>query len=275
MIRFSDEEFQRLVTYVAEHYGIDLSKKRALAECRLSLELDQLHFTTLHEFLDHLETDRTGRLASLMMNRLTTNYTFFLRESSHFEFLEQEILPTLSHSLDSFRIWCAGCSTGEECYTLAMWLAAYRDNGGWLPPVQILGTDLSELVLNKAQAARYPSGALEKLPSFWRRAYCKMDGKDHFVIREEVRQMVEFRKMNLMRPYAGHGVYDLILCRNVMIYFHEKSRRQLTQNLSKSLKDGGYLFIGHTELLSRDQTLFTYVCPAIYRKMGKDRYEEG
>ena len=271
MIKFTDEEFQRLTAYVAEHYGIDLSKKRTLAECRLSLELDKLHIPTLGAFLERLHADKTGQLAAVMMNRLTTNYTYFLRENSHFDFLTQEILPALPAEADGFRAWCAGCSTGEECYTLAMTLCAYRDGGGWLPPVQILATDLSEPVLRKAQAARYPAKDLETLPPAWRLAYCRMDGTEHFVIREEVRRMVSFQRMNLMRPYAGHGVYDLILCRNVMIYFHENARKRLTERLAKSLKPGGYLFTGHTELLPRDQTAFTYLRPAIYQKGGETR----
>ena len=268
MTRFTDEEFARLVAHVESHYGIDLSKKRTLAECRLRLELDRLQIPSLGAFLDRVEADRTGQLATAMMNRLTTNYTFFLRERSHFDFLTREILPRLPSDAKSFQIWCAGCSTGEECYTLAMVLSAYRDGGGWLPPVEILATDLSERALHRAQAARYPAKAMEALPAAWRQAYCRADGDGHFAVREELRRMVAFRKMNLMRPYAGHSVYDLVFCRNVIIYFSEPARRRLTERLGKSLKPGGYLFTGHTELLPREQTVFTYIEPAIYQKGG-------
>lgn len=275
MIKFTDEEFQRLTAYISEGYGIDLSKKRTLAECRMSLEMEKRQISSLTEFLSQMRADKTGRLAAALIDRLTTNYTFFLREQTHFDFLEQEILPQLSPAAASFQIWCAGCSTGEECYTLAMLLAAYRDHGGWLPPVRILATDISEQAMRVAMEARYPSKALEQLPEAWRRSYCRTDGTGFFTLRDDLRKMISFRKMNLMRPYAGHEQYDLVLCRNVMIYFNEAARKQLTQRLAGSLKKGGYLFIGHTELLPAEQTLLTCVRPAIYQKARRDGQEKG
>ena len=266
LMKFSDAEFERLTAYISEYYGIDLTKKRTLAECRLSMEMEKRKIASLTDFLNLMQADKTGRLSAALIDRLTTNYTFFLREQSHFEFLEREILPHISHAAPAFQIWCAGCSTGEECYTLAMLLSAYRDGGGWLPPVRILATDISEQALHRAVQAHYPAKALEQLPAAWRRAYCRVDETGAFTIRDEVRGMVAFRKMNLMRPYAGHQQYDLILCRNVMIYFHDAARKTLTQRLAGSLKKGGYLFIGHTELLPREQTAFTCVRPAIYQK---------
>ena len=274
MIRFTNKEFAQFVDYVVSNYGIDLSKKQTLVECRLNMEMEKRGIGSLAEFLRLIQQDKTGRLSAVLMNRLTTNYTFFLREASHFTFLEQEILPNIAPGTESYRILCAGCSTGEECYTLAMLLTAYRDRGNWLPPVHILATDISERALHTAKAAEYPAKAMELLPESWQKAYCCPNGRDSFCLRPMIRDMVTFRKMNLVKPYMGQAQYDLVLCRNVMIYFNDESRKTLTQKIYGGLKPGGYLFIGHTELLPRDQEMFEYICPAIYRKARDKRYEE-
>ncbi len=265
LIQFSDAEFERLTAYIARGYGINLTKKRTLCECRLGLEMGKQGIPTLDDFLDAVQADRSGRMEAAMMNRLTTNYTFFLREKSHFDFLTREILPRLPKRSERFSAWCAGCSTGEECYTLAMTLMDYARRFP-LPPAHILATDVSEAALEKAKAACYPLMAFEQLPREWQLAYCRQEG-DAFRIGEEIRRMVAFQKMNLMHPYAGRTCYDLILCRNVMIYFGEEARRTLTDKLYDSLRHGGYLFVGHTELIAREQKRFEYVCPAIYRKV--------
>ena len=265
MMRFSDAEFRRLNAYIAGKYGINLTKKQTLCECRLGLEMGRWGATSLDAFLDAVQADRTGRMEAAMINRLTTNYTYFLRESDHFDFLTRQILPALPAGTERYRAWCAGCATGEECYSLAMTLADYACRAP-LPPPDILGTDVSEAALEKARLARYPLRELDQLPPRWQSAYCRRAG-DGFEIREEIRKSVTFQKMNLMRPYAGQARYDLILCRNVMIYFGEEARRMLADRLYAALAHGGYLFIGHTELLARDQTRFEYVCPAVYRKV--------
>lgn len=263
-MHFTDGEFDRLVSYVETRYGIDLRKKRTLAECRLGLEMAKQGIDTLSAFLDGIGADRTGRLEAALMNRLTTNYTFFMREDSHFTFLTDQILPEVSGRADCFRAWSAGCASGEEAYTLAMTLldAAQRQP---LPRCEILATDISEAALEKAKAAKYPIRALERLPERWRQSYCRQEG-EMFYLREQVKRLVTFQKMNLMTPCAGQERYDLILCRNVMIYFGEEARRRLAERLYASLKHGGYLFVGHTELLTRDEQRFAYICPAIYRK---------
>lgn len=267
MTRFTDEEFARLVAHVESHYGIDLSKKRTLAECRLRLELDRLQIPSLGAFLDRVEADRTGQLATAMMNRLTTNYTFFLRERSHFDFLTREILPRLTSDAKSFQIWCAGCSTGEECYTLAMLLSDYEQSGKILPYYEILGTDASDAVVKAAQEARYSARELSDIPPTWQSRYIKIqdEGKS-FTVVPEIRRHCKFRQMNLLAPTSTTRLFDIIFCRNVMIYFSEEARGKLVDLLYRALKPGGYLFVGHTELLAWNSTMFQYVCPAVYRK---------
>lgn len=269
MIRFTNNEFELLKQYMEHHYGIDLSKKRTIAECRMSPELEKRGITSLKQYMEMMETDRSGGLRTTLLNRLTTNYTYFLREPKHFEFLEKNILPEVKPEPGRFvfRIWSAGCSTGEECYTLAMLLQDYTDRGGWLPAFEILGTDLSEGAIKMAREGRYPVRELSTIPALWQRKYCKKDREEEFfVISPALREKVRFQTMNLMKPNAGIARYDLILCRNVMIYFNDESRSKLVENLYRALKPEGYLFVGHTELLPRNHKLFDYVCPAVYRK---------
>lgn len=269
MIRFTDREFELLKSYIGSQFGIDLSKKRTLAECRLSHELEVNGFSSLEQYLEQMEKDRSGRLKTVLLNRLTTNYTYFMREPKHFDFLLNSILPKIQPEWgrNSYRVWSAGCSSGQECYTLAMLLQDYADRGGWLPAFDVLGTDLSEKVIREAVEARYPVHEMEKIPPLWQRKYCKMDEDGaHFTINQSVRAKVRFQVMNLLKPSVGIGQYDLILCRNVMIYFDDASRKRLIDKLYQALRPNGYLFVGHTELLPRNHDLFEYVCPAIYRK---------
>lgn len=269
MIRFTNREFELLKQYMGKQYGIDLSKKRTIAECRMSPELEKHGISSLKQYMELMEADRSGRLRTILLNRLTTNYTYFFREPKHFEFLEKKILPEVKPEPGRFvyRIWSAGCSSGEECYTLAMLLQDYTDRGGWLPDFEILGTDLSEKAVRKAREGSYPVKELENIPARWQKKYCKKDGNgENFAIHASLREKVRFQTMNLMKPNAGIGRYDLILCRNVMIYFDEESRKKLVENLYRALKPEGYLFVGHTELLPRNHELFEYVCPAVYRK---------
>ena len=269
MIHFTDSEFEILRKFVREKWGIDLSKKRVLAECRLSAELEKAGAASLTDFLRLMEEDKTGRLKTVIQNRLTTNYTYFWREPKHFEFLEKNILPELSrqNGLLFYKIWCAGCSSGEECYSLAMLLQNYVDAGGVLPPFDIFGTDISEKALKQARKAEYSNKELERLPALWQKKFClPAEAEDRIVICSELRDKVRFSYMNLMQPGMAFGQYDLIFCRNVMIYFDEASRKKLIDSLYRALKPGGYLFVGHTELLPRNHELFEYICPAIYRK---------
>lgn len=269
MIRFTDCEFEHLKAYMGQQFGIDLSKKRILAECRMSHELESNGFTSMGQYLEQMEHDCSGRLKTALLNRLTTNYTYFMREPKHFEFLIKYILPEIQPEWgrSSYRIWSAGCSSGEECYTLAMLLQDYVDQGGWLPLFEVLGTDISESVVHQAMEGRYPAHELEKIPALWQKKYCRVEADGaHFKMSPEIRAKVRFQVMNLLKPTVGTGHYDLILCRNVMIYFDNESRKKLIDKLYQALKPNGYLFVGHTELLPRNHELFEYVCPAVYRK---------
>ena len=269
MISLSEADFHRMYVYIQKHYGIDLSKKKQLIVSRLSNTLAKMGYTDFTRYVDDLVSSRRPEMVTDMLNKLTTNYTYFMREPKHFDFLRENILSNLTPEWGrlSYQIWCAGCSSGEECYSLAMILQDYKDQGRWLPPFSIVGTDISEQALAVARNGRYPARELENVPVLWQQKYLAMDESGNsFEIGHAIREKVRFQHMNLLKPSVGLGQYDLVLCRNVMIYFNEESRKKLIDKLYRALKPGGYLFVGHTELLPRNHELFEYVCPAVYRK---------
>lgn len=268
MIRLTDQEFLDIVEYFRTQYGINLKNKKILIECRMVKELERCGAETFAEYLKMLQKDRTGEIAGGMVNRLTTNFTYFLREPEHFTILKERVLPELAlkKRYGSCQIWCAGCATGEECYTLKMCLQEYQDQGGQLPNVRILATDISEEVLKKAEQGIYPERERENIPLSWREKYCQDIDKNNFRVNENLRYNIRFQKHNLMEPMRQNGKFDVIFCRNVMIYFDKVSRKQLVSRLEENLNSGGYLFIGHAELLSREETSLEQVYPAVYRK---------
>lgn len=269
MIRLSEREFSDIVKYMKETYGINLEKKQVLIECRMAGELERLGFTSFGAYFEKMMQDKSGKMAEKLVVRLTTNYTYFLREAEHFKFLNDKVFPEMFGKKQSayYNIWCAGCSTGEECYTMAMLLMEYREKGTAMPNLRITGSDISEEVLKKAEAGIYPVREIEQIPLEWRRKYCCLEGTDYFSIDRELKYNIRFIKHNLMDPVVEK--YDLILCRNVMIYFDRESRRKLVRKLEESLNQGGYLMIGHAELLAGDETNLESVYPAVYRKNMK------
>lgn len=267
MIRLNEKEFADIVKYMRDTYGINLEKKQILIECRMSRELERLGFTSFGAYFDKMRKEPTREMAEELVVRLTTNYTYFMREPEHFKLLKENIFPEMFRGNYGafYNIWCAGCSTGEECYTLAMLLRDYKDAGRQMPNIRITAADISEEVLRKAKEAVYPVKELEQLSFEWQEKYCHMENKHQFSISRELKHNIRFVKQNLMEPVSEK--YDLILCRNVMIYFDRDSRRKLVRQLENSLNPGGYLLIGHAELLSGDETHLRSVYPAVYKKM--------
>lgn len=252
------------------NYGINLNKKKILIECRMTKELEKRGISSFSEYLKLMEDERSGELAGELVNRLTTNYTYFFREPEHFKILKEKILPEMYEKsfLPVWEFWCAGCSTGEECYTLAMAVHEFLENAGKGPEVRILGTDVSENVLEQARRGRYSLKEAEGIPALWRDKYCHKADGGFFVIEERLRQMVRFRQQNLMQPVSQRDKFALVMCRNVMIYFDRPAREKVVRNLEASLAPGGYLFTGHAELLSQGETVLNNRYPAVYQKKG-------
>ena len=266
---FSDADFARLCTYIHSHYGIDLHKKKDLVASRLTRIVAAGGYGSFTQYTDDIISGRHPELVSAMLNRLTTNYTYFLREEEHFTFFQRTVLPELAqkHRLDhSPAVWSAGCSSGEEPYTLSMYLMEYFGARTEHWDTTVLATDLSGQVLQQAKAPAYSEDSLRSLPEAWRRKYFRRTPSGAYTVCGELRRNVVFRQFNLMEPIRFRRKFDVIFCRNVMIYFDKPTKAALVQRLYEATVPGGYLFIGHSESLDKESCPYRYLRPALYRK---------
>lgn len=268
MLKLTDQEFNALKTFVHKNYGIDLTKKRVLIEGRMSNTLLSYGFTTFSQYFDFLYADKTGNEMTKLLNKLTTNYTYFMRENEHFEFLVNKVLPFFERTRTSktLYLWSAGCSSGQEPYSMAMAISEYfgSKKGQW--NTTILASDLSANVLEKAAKGVYTAEEVKDIPPAWREKYL-IDLKDgNFQVGERIRNEVIFRRINLMEPFQFKNKFDLIVCRNVMIYFDAPTKERLVNKYYDWTADTGFLFIGHSESINREASRYSYIQPAIYQK---------
>lgn len=264
-----DNEFRILTSFMKENYGINLSKKRTLIEGRLGLLLKKNGFDSFESFIEYAINDSSGEAVNLLLNKLTTNYTYFYREEEHYQYVESVILPELTGRIKNhdLRCWSAGCSSGEEAYTLAMTIDQYfgSDKKAW--DSTILATDLSKSVLNKAKKGIYGFNSLEKLPRYKIEEYFTQTDENNFAIKDFLKKEVVFKYFNLLdENYPFKKKFHLIFCRNVMIYFERSTKELLVKKFYDVLENGGYLIIGHSESLNGMMSNFKYVRPSIYRK---------
>ena len=268
-INIKDQEFHQIVDLLKGSYGINLSQKKNLIVGRLQNYIGSHDFKSFSEFYEHVMNDKTGESITLLINKLTTNYTYFLREIEHYDFFKETVLPYILKASKGkdMRIWSAGCSSGEEAYTIAMYIDEFFgiDKNGW--DTKILATDISERVLSLASEGKYPAESLEPLKPAWRSAYFKQLDHETAQVVERLRREILFRKFNLMEtrmPFKKK--FHIIWCRNVMIYFDLKTKNALIERFYDITEPGGYLFIGHSESVARGDTRYRYIMPAIYRK---------
>jgi chemotaxis protein methyltransferase CheR len=264
----SPEEFDRIRLLARERFGMDLRQgKQELVKARLGKLIRNNGFTSFGHYIDHIVSDRSGESLLHLIDALTTNYTSFLREPAHFDFLVQQLLATWKDRR-YVRIWSAACATGEEPYSIACALLDRLGPASGLQ-FQILATDISTRALAAAEQGVYPADRLRDVPAAWlSRFFLKGYGRreGHFKIRPEVRSRVEFRRLNLIEPFSHPEPFALIVCRNVMIYFDRPVRQLVVERLCGCLEPGGYLFVGHAESLAGLRSGLQYVRPAIYRK---------
>lgn len=264
-----DKAFTRLVEMIRSDYGIDLRKKRTLVEGRLAKILADREFEHLDDYLDAVARNPQGNELAQLLNRLTTNHTYFMREAEHFTHLSEQVLPAIARMAPDrdVRIWSAGCSTGQEAYTLYMLLDQYFSTqpGKW--DYSVLATDISMRALDIAREGRYDNEELVELPAVWRKKYLReqKDGTSQFT--DSVRQGVIYRPFNLMEPeFPFRRPFHVIFCRNVMIYFEQDTKARLVRRFQQHTVHGGYLYIGQTESIVRDMTGYRYIIPSVYRK---------
>jgi chemotaxis protein methyltransferase CheR len=269
VITIRENEFHQLVDYVKSHCGLDLSSKRHLIEGRLQNVLASLDLDSFGKYFEFVVNDKTGEAVTTLLNKLTTNHTYFMREKEHFNLFREKVLPYLADSVKSkdLRIWSAGCSTGEEPYTLAMILNDFFSDKKWLWDTRVLATDISRKALDIAAEGVYSSEQVGVLPEKWQKNYLQPFGEERYRIVDKIREEVIFRAFNLMNPvYPFKRKFHVIFCRNVMIYFDGPTKKELLDKYYENTEPGGYLFIGHAESIPRDTTKYKYVLPAVYRK---------
>lgn len=270
MIRITNQEFRQLSDYIRLHYGIHLKEeKQALVMGRLNNVLMSKNFTSFKAYFEYIVSDRTGEAVMTLVDKITTNHTFFMRENDHFQFFRDKVLPYLEATVKDkdLRVWSAGCSSGEEPYTLAMLMNEYFARNKPLWDSQVLATDISRQILDKAQRGVYANEDIAVLPPAWRMKYFTGVDQMHSVVSDKLKKEVIFRKFNLMEPaFPFKRKFHVIFCRNVMIYFDAPTKQALVDKFYRHLELGGYLFIGHSESLQRETTPFKYVMPAVYRK---------
>jgi chemotaxis protein methyltransferase CheR len=274
MLTLSNSDFQRLVRFVRHEYGINLENKQQLITSRLSNVISSRGYTSFTEYIDLLLSKRYPEELDMMLNKLTTNYTYFMRESTHFEYFQKHVLPSLEQkSRDHvLSIWSAGCSSGEEPYTLSILLKEYFGERAKEWDTRILATDISQNVLDKAMHAVYEEESLRSIPPHWKRNYfVKTEDSGLYRVSDEIQSNVIFRPFNLMDPIQFKRKFDVIFCRNVMIYFNQDTKYQLVSRFYDATVPGGYLFIGHSENLIKEYTTYENVGPAIYRKVDRIR----
>lgn len=270
----TDAEFEQIRTLVYQRFGINLTEqKRALVVGRLQKLLRDEGFASFQVYYDHVVRDTTGDAIDKLVNRISTNYTYFYRESAHFDYFVQQGLPSIVSRLKrensrDLRIWSAGCSSGEEPYMLAMLLMEYLGNEYGMWNGGILATDISDRVLSIARQGEYLHEQVERMPPQLFHKYFVKQPNGCWGVNDRLRKEVTFRRFNLMnQQFPFKKPFQVIFCRNVMIYFDKETRDGLIRRFYDFLEPGGYLFIGHSETIGRQQTLFRYIQPAAYQRI--------
>ena len=262
----SDADFKRLANFIHANYGIDLSQKRQLITGRLSPAIRQRGYTSFSSFVEHLLKYKDNDEVTLVLNKLTTNYTFFMRERENLDYFRNHVIPDLvnRHQKDkTLSIWSAGCSSGEEPYNISMFLFDYLVPRAREWDTRILATDISEQALASARRGVYELP--DTIPASWKKKYF-IDNKDGtHTVSPMVRDNVIFRTFNLMDPIKFRRKFDIIFCRNVMIYFDQPTKDALVRRFYDATVPGGYLLISSSENLSQ-QTPYRRLAPATFVK---------
>lgn len=273
--KITDQEFRKFQDLILEKTGIRLGgQKRDLVLSRLTKRLRILNIQTFEDYYQYLSQEENRDEITSMINRITTNVTNFYRENHHFEVLREISLNQIAkrkvaEGTRKIRIWSAGCSTGQEPYTIAFTLADFfQGHVGW--DIKILATDLDTEVLATGEKGIYSKEAVTNIPPVQLKQYFKKGkrGNDGFFqVRPQIKNMVVFRQLNLtMERFPIRGPLDVIFCRNVIIYFDKETKANLVGKFYNLLDKGGYLFMGHSESLIAMKEQFNYVHNTVYQK---------
>jgi chemotaxis protein methyltransferase CheR len=273
LVSLGDRDFYRLSSFIMSHYGIKLPPaKKTLVQCRLQKRLREYNMVSFSDYIDFVFSP-AGREKELpnMIDEISTNKTDFFREPIHFDFLTGKGLNEYLSKTGKKRIsvWSAGCSSGEEPYTIAMVLKEYARLGNYLD-FTITATDISTRVLKTGMQGIYPENKVTEIPYFIKKEYFQK-GKNNFAqqvrVNSELRSLVNFRHFNLLSSdYASFGMFDIIFCRNVLIYFERAIQYKIISKLCGQLNTGGYLFLGHSDTTMGFTLPLKTIQPSIFRK---------
>ncbi|MBR6046423.1 MAG: protein-glutamate O-methyltransferase CheR [Ruminococcus sp.] len=266
-----NSDFIKLANIIKAKYGLNLTEKKYLVESRLTNYVLDCGFDDFGEYFETVYADHTGIEMTNIISRLTTNYTYFMRESEHFRHFTEVFLPDAEKRISDgdLRIWSAGCSYGNEPYNFAMCLYEYFGSriDSW--DSRILATDISFNALRMAKQGIFTEQALQELPDDWERKYFNRHVNGTYQVKDEIRSNVVFKYHNLMEPISFKKKFDLIVCRNVMIYFDEPTKEDLVDRFYDATEPGGYLYIGHAEAAPKNMR-YEFIQPAILRKPMKE-----
>jgi chemotaxis protein methyltransferase CheR len=270
----TDDDFTRLSSFIQNKLGIKMPyPKKVMLQCRLQKRVRELRMASFRDYLEYVFSNE-GREEELvrMIDLVTTNKTDFFRESSHFDYLKDVVLPEFGGSQQkrSIRIWSAACSSGEEPYSIAIIMKEYSESH---PETDfgILGTDVSTRILQKAALAVYDADRISGIPDSMKRKYF-MRNKNPEIrtvrVVPEIRSTVTFQRMNLMDEHYGiNNHFDIVFCRNVLIYFDRETQQSVICKLASKLKTGGYFFLGHSESIASMRVPLRQIMPTIFRKI--------
>jgi chemotaxis protein methyltransferase CheR len=270
-LELSESQFLQIRQLVYRLCGINLIPgKEELVKSRLAKRLRALGLSGFEQYLQYVERDKSRQELASMIDALTTNKTSFFREAQHFDYLRHQVLPGIKKMKEGrrLRIWSAGCSSGEEPYSIALVLREeIPDIDRW--DARILATDISTKMLAKAREAIYGQEELREVPASLLQKYftcIRIKPPRSYQVKDNVRALIRFSALNLMAAWPMKGPFQVIFCRNVMIYFDKQTQQELVNRFGELLEPGGHLFLGHSESLTGSAHAFRYVQPAVYMK---------
>ena len=268
-----NSDFEKISKLIYEQCGINLHEgKRELVKARLGKRLREGNYNSFSNYCHYVTTAEGTDELIAMIDSISTNLTYFFREESHFVRLRSIIASLLGKSnsrgfKDRFKIWSAGCSTGEEPYTLAITVKEAAEQNPF--EAAILATDISTKVLRIAEAGIYSHERIKNIATPILKKYFQIgtgDSEGHYRVKNELKRMIDFQRFNLMHKFAAQSHLDIIFCRNVMIYFDKLTQGVLVNKFYDSLHKGGYFFVGHSESLTGLNHQFKYIEPSVYQK---------
>jgi chemotaxis protein methyltransferase CheR len=267
------EKIARLV-YSSSGIALNPETKQTMVMMRLQKRLRRGGFATVGDYLRFMDGDRSGRELRSLLDALTTNHTSFYREPKHFQFLRDDVLPGLLERPLAVPVaaWCAACATGEEAYTIMTTLLEHP--GMAQRRIRLLASDLSSTALDAARAGVYPAERVDQVPKLTLRRFFErgVDDQEGFVrVKRDVREQIEFRRVNLIEADPHREQFDFIFCRNVMIYFDGAARQRVVSRLEQRLAPGGYLFVSQSESLSQVTHSLQWHLPGVYQRSHHER----